>query len=175
MLRVRGLVAQEVAVCPRFAQACVALAAALAYRERDGAVGVALVDGGHQCAEPLVVVPAVLAALEHKGAKAQLVARVSAAQHILGAQAVTLAGAVAGTQATVEAVVLADVGEFDEAAHEDLGAVVGLACRNGAPGQLGCGVLVLVGHQVLKAIGVKAPGLAQLVNELVCPVVHGLA
>ena len=135
MVGIGRLVAKQVAVGAGVAQAGVALAAALPHRERDRAIGVRRLESRDDPDEQVVGVVRILAALQHEGAEAQLVAHIGAREDLLLRQPVALARPVGRAQTAVVAVVLAEARELDEAAHEDVVAVDGLAGRAGVLGE----------------------------------------
>ena len=69
----------------------------------------------------------VLPALEHEGAEAQFVPRLTAGEDLRLVQAVALRAGVAAPDAAVAAVVLAEVGELDEPPDEHPAAIDFLA------------------------------------------------
>ena len=127
------LVAQQVAVGAGVVKRLVDLARALPHRQGDGAVAVGALDARHHVAEALVVEGAVLPALEHEGAKAQVVALLHARHDLLGTQAVALAARVGAPKPAVEAVVSAVTGDLDEAADVHRVAEDATALIEGAP------------------------------------------
>ena len=148
---VGGLVAQQVAVGAGVAQAAEAVAAALAQREGDGAVGVLALDVLDEAAEHLVGEPGVLAALQHEGAEAQAAADGAALEDLLGGEPVAIdAGRAA--YAAVEAVVAAVVADFDQSAHEDIASVDLVAHARGFGHEVVDGHGVAGGQQVADAI-----------------------
>ena len=116
---VGGLVAQQVAVGAGVEEALVAVAAAFAEREGDGAVWELRADALHQGHHPLVGVVAVLTALQHKGAQSATVAEAAAFEDGVVVEAVAFGQPVVAPDAAVAAVVAAVVAELDEAAHID--------------------------------------------------------
>ena len=132
VVRVRRLVPEEVAVCAGGKEPLVAGPAALADGERDGAVRERGADGGDDVRHSVVREVRVLPALEHEGAEAQFVPRLAAGEDLRLVQAVALRAGVAAPDAAVAAVVLAEVGELDQAADEDAAAVGAVAHGAGA-------------------------------------------
>ena len=132
MVRVRRLVPEEVAVCAGGKEPLVAGPAALADGERDGAVRERGADGGDDIRHSVVREVRVLPALEHEGAEAQFVPGLAAGEDLRLVQAVALRAGVAAPDAAVAAVVLAEVGELDQAADEDAAAVGAVAHGAGA-------------------------------------------
>ena len=115
----RRLMSQQVATRPSFVKSGIAFAAALAQGEGDRAVGKTLVHSADPFLQHSVRKKRVLAALQHKSAKAQRVAMFAAGQEILQRQAVARGRAIAATNAAIEAVVFADVRDLDEPAQID--------------------------------------------------------
>lgn len=119
MLRVCRFMAQKIAVRARVKPFLIGFPVLFPHREGQGAVGEFSLDGPDQLRDPLPRKPGILAALEHKGPKAETVARFTAPQNLLPGQAVAAAIAVAPPDAAVVAVVAAVIGKFNEAANED--------------------------------------------------------
>lgn len=136
MVRVRRLVAEQVAVCPGVIQGLVILPRHLSQGEGHGAVGVVGFDGPKEPAHAGNGKGSILAALENEGAKAQLIALGAAGENILVRQAVAVAVLVRPADAAVVAVVAAEVTDLDETAGVDLGAVNRLPRRPGQRRQM---------------------------------------
>lgn len=122
-----GLVAEEIPVCPGLKEALVAGPAPLPQGESQGTVGPPGLDLLDERAENLIGEVAVLPPLKDKGAKAQGIALLAAVQNVLGGQAVAVTVRVAFANAAVEAVVFAQIADFNEAAGIDLVAIDFLA------------------------------------------------
>ena len=127
MLRICRFVAQQVPVGTGLPQPPVAVPAPLPHGKRQRAVGKLRFDGSHQGAEADVVVPGVLAALQHKGAEAQGISRFAAVEDLLLGHPVAVDVPIVPADAAVEAVVPAVVGKFNEPPQMDLPAE-GLHC-----------------------------------------------
>ncbi len=149
---VGSLVAQQVAVGSGLAEAAEAVVASFTKRERDGAVGKLPLDVAHDVAHNIVGKPGILAALQHKGAEAELAPRAAAVENLLLAEAVALHRQVAAPYSAVEAVVLAVVADFDKAAHEYLPPVHLVAHAAGFGEEFVDGLRVRGGEQVLYVI-----------------------
>ena len=135
---VRGagrLVAQQVAVRARLAQARKALVAPLTQGQRHRAVRIARLDRAHNVLNPFVGEESVLAALHHERAKAQRVALLAAGQNVVLPKPVARAACVAAADSAVQAVVFADVADLDQPADEHAVAVGLPPNRIRAPGQ----------------------------------------
>ena len=109
VLRVRGLVAEQVSVRAEVEEPLIAFAAFFAERERKSAVGVARLYFADDFSHTLVGEIRIFAALKHKGAEAEAVALVAAFDYIIEAEPVALAQAVASSYPAVEAVAAAVV------------------------------------------------------------------
>ncbi len=113
-----GLVAKQIPVSPGLLQQPVAFPASLSHGESHRAVRPPLLDGPDKAAQAFVGEPEVLPALKYKGAKPQLVARLTAAENLLLRQPVALDLAVAFSNAAVIAVVFAKVGKLNQSPDE---------------------------------------------------------
>ena len=131
MVRVRRLVAEQVAVCPGVIQGLVICPLHLPQGEGHGAVGVVGFDGPKEPTHAGNGKGSVLATLENEGAKAKLIALGAAGEDILVRQAVAVAVLVRPADAAVVAVVAAEVADLDETAGIDLCAVNRLPRRPG--------------------------------------------
>ena len=131
MVRVRRLVAEQIAVCPGVVEGLVIRPLHLPQGEGHGAVGVVGFDGPKEAAHAGNGKGPVLTALENEGAKAQPVALGAAGENILVRQAVAVTVLVRPADAAVVAVVAAEVADLDETAGVDLCAVNRLPRRPG--------------------------------------------
>lgn len=121
-----GLMAQQVAVRSGVKKGLVGIVPPLADGEGQRAVRKSGLDAPDETDHPLVCEPAILPALEHKGAKSQLIALAAAVQDLVLGQPVALDVRVALSDAAVVAVVPAVVGELDESPDVDILPVDGL-------------------------------------------------
>ena len=101
--------AQQIAVRTRVEQGLIAFAAAFAQRKGHGAVGVARFERFDQRHEHRVGEKRILPALQHKGAKAEVIALIGALQDLLRRQPVAFDIPVASPDAAVQTIVFADV------------------------------------------------------------------
>ena len=117
------LVAQQVTFGARLMQALVAFAASLAERQRDRTVGMRRPNPADDAAQHVIGEPRVFPALQDKGTKSQLIAFICALNDLVGGKAVATRRCIRPTNATVQAVVLAEARHLDEPAGEHLRAV----------------------------------------------------
>ena len=130
------LVTQQVAIGSSRAQPLVAFPRALPHRQRDGAARMGRLQRAHHAGQPLVGRRRVFPTLQHEGTEARAPARIGASQNLLTGKAIALASVVAAPDTAVVAVVLANVRELNEPAHEHAVPVDGLTHLSGAPSQL---------------------------------------
>ena len=166
MLCIGGFVAQQIAVGAGIKKRLVALAAALAQRQGDGAVGITLPHGGDDAAHALVGKPAVFPTLHHEGAEAEFVARRAALINLLFRQPIAHRLAVAAPQPAIEAVVAAIAGQLYQAAHENLVAIdpVGHLARRLL--QILHSIAVVGGENQLQLIARKVTVLSYFVDSV---------
>ena len=115
--------AKQVAFGARLMQTLVAFAASFAERQRDRAVGVCRMDALYNAAQHVISEPRVFPALQDKGTKSQVVASVRTFDDLVGGKAVAARRCIRPTDATVQAVVLAEARHLDEPAGEHLRAI----------------------------------------------------
>ena len=120
MRRIGRFLPQKIPLRSRIEIRLIAFPALLANGQRNRAVRMVFMNGSHQLAHPLIGIPGVLAPLQHKGSEAQLIALFAAVQNLLPAQAIPLGILIAPSNATVIAVVFADIGELNEPPEIDL-------------------------------------------------------
>ena len=113
------LMAQQVAVRAGIKPELVDRSLAFPQREGDGAVRPVGLDGPYPLRDLVRGEAGVLSPLEHEGAKAPLIPPGAAVQDGVPLQAVAAHRGIAPANAAVEAVILADVGAFDETADVD--------------------------------------------------------
>ena len=130
---VRGLVAQQIAVGPRVEQGLIALPAPLPQGKSHRAARTAPLDLPDDILQHLVGIEGVLPALEHEGAEAQPEALLRALDDLLSAETVAPDRLIGAAEAAVEAVVFADIREFDQPAQLHVGSDVSGADAVGAP------------------------------------------
>ena len=162
----RRFVAQQVAVGTGVEKSLVAVAAAFAEREGDGAVGKTLAHRADYAAHTSVVEPPVFPTLHHEGAEAQLVALLAAVVYLLVAEAVANGSAVAATQAAVEAVVLAVARKLDEATHKNLVAIGSRSHLARRPAQILDRVLVFGVEDLLQLVAANVARVTNMVYNV---------
>ena len=127
MLFIRSLMAQQISVCPGIKVALIAFPWLFTDRERNRTVRILCLNPGHYLTDALIRVVWVLTALQHKGAKAQLIAALAACHNLLRTQAVAVRMGIAVPYAAVETVVFAVVGKLYQPSYKNLIAI-GLVC-----------------------------------------------
>ena len=159
------LVTQQVTFGARLMQTLVALAASLAERQRDRAVGMRRMDALYNAAEHVVGEEGVFPALQNERAKSQLVACVRTFDDLVGGEAVAACGGVRPADAAVQAIVLAEARHLDEPAGEHLRAVYPPAHGIGATRKLTGRAGRALRDEPLVFAKRKRAGAAQLVDE----------
>ena len=122
MGRVGALVPQQIAIRACFPKTAVTFRASFSDGQRDRAVRIAPLDGSHQFDDTVVCKVRVFSALKNKGTETEFVASRAAGQNFLRRQAVAGGMGVGAPDAAIQAVIAAEVGELDEAAHIDTSA-----------------------------------------------------
>ena len=164
---IRRFVPKQIAGGARIEQALVRFARAFAQGKGDGAIGVALVNGGDYARHAIIGEERVFPALEHKGTEAQLVALFAACQDLFLAEPIAVCASIASPYAAVEAVVLAVVGELDEPAGEDVFAVALVGHGARTPRKVRCKLWGAAFYQLHPFRKGKALLLLQLFHQLI--------
>ena len=147
MLRVGGLVPQEITVRARIEQQPVLRAFQFADGQRHGTVRVIRFDRADQCGETFRRICRIFAALKHERAEAILISGIAAFEDFRLVQAVTFDFQIGLADAAVQAVVAADVGKLHDAAHEDFVSKPGVRQFPSDPGSVFAVAIVPGGEQ----------------------------
>ena len=119
MGKVRRFLPEKIPVRPSLLQPPVAFPAPFPQGKGNGAIRKLPFDFSQQLTEPVVGKGAVLAPLQHKGAKAQGIADFAAGEDLLLGQSVANYLPIALADAAVVAVVFTDIGDFNQAPDKD--------------------------------------------------------
>lgn len=127
MLFIRSLMAQQISVRPCIKIALIAFLWLFSDRECNCAVRILCLNPGHYPTDALIRIVRILTALQHKGAKAKLIATLAACHNLLRAQAIAVRVRITVPYAAIEAIVFAVVGKLYQPSYKNLIAI-GLVC-----------------------------------------------
>ena len=114
-----SLMPQQITIRAGVIKRLIALAAALAQREGNGAIREFPANGTHERDHTIIGETRVLSSLQHKGAKAECVTLLTALKNLLLAQSIPFRFSVASANAAVIAVIPAKVRNLDQAAQKN--------------------------------------------------------
>ena len=111
--------AQQIPIGTSGKKLFIAFPTAFPYGKGDGAVGMIFSNGRYQMAQTIIVIPHILAALEHKCAKSQGITSTARLQNFFFRQTVSLRLSVAFADTAIIAIIFADVGNFHQSTDID--------------------------------------------------------
>jgi hypothetical protein len=117
MAIIRGFMPQQIPVSAHIIKPLIRFPASFAQRQGDRTVRIFFLNGQNNLAHPIIVEPAIFAALEHKGAETGGVALITTGKNIFGSQPISGNLVIGAPDTAVITVIFADIGKLHNPAE----------------------------------------------------------